>query len=166
MYILGNRNLTIREYLEMTARLAGLEIGFIPLPVGMAKVAGWMFVKIADATGKPPLTTAKEVSYSSQHLFFDISKARQKLGYEPSSVEDSIVRALNWYRAEGIYPPKDRFRRSPSAWVSSCTGVEMLLAACGELHSSSLIYGESAPPGREASRRCAVALRARSPFRS
>jgi len=106
MYILGNRNLSIREYLEMIARLAGLEIGFIPLPVGMAKVAGWMFVKIADATGKPPLTTAKEVSYSSQHLFFDISKARQKLGYEPSSVEDSIIRALNWYMAEGYIPAK------------------------------------------------------------
>lgn len=106
MYILGNKNLTIREYLEMIARLAGLDIGFMPLPVGMAKVAGWMFVKLADATGKPPLTTAKEVAYSSQHLFFDISKAKEKLGYEPSPVEDSIVRALDWYRAEGYIPKK------------------------------------------------------------
>jgi len=76
------------------------------MPVPIAKVAGWMFVKIADMTGRPPLTTANEVAYSAQHLFYDISKAKEKLGYEPSTVEESISRSIEWYRREGYIPSK------------------------------------------------------------
>jgi dihydroflavonol-4-reductase len=106
MYILGNENVTVRELLEMVARAAGLEIRFIPVPVTMAKAAGWMFVKLADMTGSPPLTTAKEVAYSAQHLFYDISKAKRELGYDPMPVEQSVERAIEWYRREGFIPKK------------------------------------------------------------
>jgi dihydroflavonol-4-reductase len=106
MYILGNENVTIRELLEMVARAAGLQIRFITVPVTVAKVAGLLFVKLADITGKPPVTTAKEVAYSAQHLFYDVSKAKRELGYDPMPVEQSVERALEWYRREGFIPRK------------------------------------------------------------
>ena len=106
MYIVGNKNITLRDFMETVARLAGLQINFIPVPVPVAKAAGRLFVKIADMTGRPPLTTNNEVAYSAQYLFQDISKAKEKLDYQPSPVEDSITRAIEWYRREGYIPSK------------------------------------------------------------
>lgn len=106
MYILGNKNVTIQEFLEMVARAAGMDIRFIKMPVPVAKLFGNLFEKLADLSGKPPVTTGKEIAYSAQHLFFDIGKAKEKLGYAPGPVEESIRRAIDWYRREGYIPLK------------------------------------------------------------
>jgi dihydroflavonol-4-reductase len=106
MYILGNQNVTVLELLEMVAEVAGLDIRFIKVPVPVARIAGLGFKMFADITGVPPITTQDEVDYSKQYLFFDISKAREKLGYEPGPVRDSLERAVAWFRREGYIPRK------------------------------------------------------------
>lgn len=104
MYILGNQNVTVHELLEMVAEVAELDVRFVKVPVQLARIAGVAFKKFADLTGIPPITTKDEVDYSKQYLFFDISKAREKLGYEPGPVKDSLRRAIEWYRREGYIP--------------------------------------------------------------
>jgi nucleoside-diphosphate-sugar epimerase len=37
----------------------------------------------------------------AQHLWYDTTKARQKLGLEPTPIEDSIRRSLAWFKREG-----------------------------------------------------------------
>ncbi len=106
MYILGNRNVTVTELLEMVVRVAGLEMKFLKLPVSITKIVGTGFEKYADLTGKPPISTGKEISYSAQYLYYDISKARRELGYDPGPPEESIERALAWFRREGYIPRK------------------------------------------------------------
>jgi dihydroflavonol-4-reductase len=110
MYILGNQNVTIQELMEMVARVAGLDMKFIKIPVPLAVLVGNLFEKIADATGVPPISTGKEMAYSAQHLFFDVSKAKEKLGYDPGPPEESIRRSIDWYRREGYLPQKGAYQ--------------------------------------------------------
>lgn len=103
-YILGNLNVTVVELLETVARVAGLEMRFVKLPVWTTRLVGAGFEKFADLTGRPPISTGKEISYSAQYLYYDISKARAELGYRPGPPEESIERAITWYRREGFIP--------------------------------------------------------------
>lgn len=100
-YVLGNQNVTIKEFFDMVARIAGVRSPLIKIPVFLAPPVGFLMEKAANWTGKPPLTTAKEVPYMAQYLFYDVSKAREKLGYETGPIEDSIRRSVEWYRREG-----------------------------------------------------------------
>jgi dihydroflavonol-4-reductase len=67
----------------------------------VAQVSGYFMEKWADRTGNPPLTTAKEVPYAAQYLFYDVKKARERLGLKLSPIEDSLKRAIAWFRQEG-----------------------------------------------------------------
>jgi len=100
-YILGNQNFTIKEFFDLVGKVAGVRTAFLKVPIWAAKVAGSFMEKWADRTGNPPLTTAKEVPYAAQYLFYDVKKAREKLGLELSPIEDSLRRAINWFRREG-----------------------------------------------------------------
>ncbi len=103
-YILGNENVTIGELFELVAKVAELKVRFIKMPLFAAKAFGYSMEKLADLTGIPPITTSNEVSFSAQYLFYDTSKAREKLGLEPSPVEDSLRRAIEWFKREGYIP--------------------------------------------------------------
>jgi dihydroflavonol-4-reductase len=100
-YILGNQNFTIREFFKKIAQIAGVSAPFIPSSIALAKCAGRLFEEIANVTGKPPLTTAKEVPYIAQNLFFNVTKAKEQLGLELTPIEDSIRRSIDWFRREG-----------------------------------------------------------------
>ncbi len=102
-YILGNQNLSLKDFVKLIAKIAGARDFFVPLPVSFARAFGSFMEKRAKKTGEAPLITPKEVSYSSQHLFYDVSKAREKLGLEFTPVEESIQRSIAWFRKEGYF---------------------------------------------------------------
>ena len=105
-YILGNENATMKELFEMVVDVAGLDIGIVTMPLFLAKLYGYLWEKWAGYSGHQPMTTAREISYSSQYLFYDITKAITDLGYEPSPVRESLGRAVEWFRREGYIPRK------------------------------------------------------------
>jgi dihydroflavonol-4-reductase len=100
-YILGNQNFTIKAFFKKVAEIAGVTAPFIPTSVFLAKRVGQVLEKIANLTGTPPLTTAKEVPYMAQHLFYDVKKSKEKLGLELTPIEDSLRRSIDWFRREG-----------------------------------------------------------------
>ena len=100
-YILGNQNFTIKAFFKKVAEIAGVTAPFVPTPIFLAKRVGQLLEKIANLTGRPPLTTAKEVPYMAQHLFYDVKKSKEKLGLELTPTEDSIRRSIDWFRREG-----------------------------------------------------------------
>jgi len=101
MYILGNMNLTIKDFADRVAEIAGVRKPFLRLPVAIAAPVGRLMEGIARSTGVPPIITSKEVPYMAQYLWFDTSKAREKLGLQPTPIEDSIRRSLEWFKREG-----------------------------------------------------------------
>ena len=116
-YILGNENVTIKELFEMVADIAGLDIRIVTAPLFLAKLYGYLWEKWAGISGHQPMTTAREVSYSNQYLFYDITKARTRLQYNPSPVRQSLEQAIEWFKAEGSIP-----RKGPAVWFMKSLG--------------------------------------------
>jgi dihydroflavonol-4-reductase len=113
-YILGNRNVTMKELFEMAADAAGVNTRIIKMPLPITRLYGYLWKKLADWTGNQPTTTHQEVAYSSQYLFYDTSKAQRELGLELTPVEVSLERSLEWFRQNGYIP-----RTGPLVWFTS-----------------------------------------------
>jgi dihydroflavonol-4-reductase len=102
LYILGNMNVTMGEFMAMVFKAAGISQPFIPkIPLPLLKVAAAGLSWVSDnITQKPPLSTPAEVDYAKQYLFFDNSKAKKELGLIFSPVEKSLNDSIEWFRAK------------------------------------------------------------------
>ncbi len=100
-YILGNRNMTLKEILEALARLTGLPAPRVRLPhavplAAAAAATGWAYV-----TGRPPRVSLESVRMSRHRMFFDPGKAVRELGLPQTPVEQALARAVAWFREKG-----------------------------------------------------------------
>ncbi|MHB8895639.1 MAG: NAD-dependent epimerase/dehydratase family protein [Candidatus Geothermincolia bacterium] len=103
-YILGNRNVTMKELFELVAATAGVETRIIKMPLPLTLLYGYLWKKLADITGNQPTTTHHEVAYSNQYLFYDVSKAQRELGLELTPLEVTLRRSLDWFERNGYIP--------------------------------------------------------------
>ncbi|HVN70413.1 MAG TPA: SDR family oxidoreductase [Desulfomonilia bacterium] len=100
LYILGNKNMTMEEFLGCVNRAAGFENRMLlklPVPVmkGSTAILKWWSDHVSH---KPPLSTPAEIAYASQHLYFDNTKAANELGLTFRPVEESLKASINWFR--------------------------------------------------------------------
>jgi dihydroflavonol-4-reductase len=102
-YILGNRNVSMKEFIAMVYRAAGFRYrARFRLPVAALRQSALAFKWWSDTVShRPPLTTPVEVRYSSQFLYFDPSKAQKELGLRPTPVEESLRDSVEWFRENG-----------------------------------------------------------------
>lgn len=101
-YILGGRNLTLREIFEILGRIVGMRPPRLKVPAAailpLAHLSEW----IADRlTGQPPLVAVDAVRMARKRMFFDPGKAVRELGLPQSPVEDALAGAVRWFRANG-----------------------------------------------------------------
>jgi sterol-4alpha-carboxylate 3-dehydrogenase (decarboxylating) len=67
------------------------------LPRDLGLLIGGMFEVISFFTGKPPTINRGRIVYSTMTRYYDISKARRRLGYEPIvGLQEGVTRAVNW----------------------------------------------------------------------
>ncbi|MGV3724933.1 MAG: hopanoid-associated sugar epimerase [Actinomycetota bacterium] len=107
-YILGNRNMALREILETLAALTGKTAprGKIPYNValGIAHInqffSGTLF-------GREPGVPVEGVRMAGKIMFFDAGKAVRELGLPQTPVEEALDRAIKWFRDHG-YVKKHR----------------------------------------------------------
>ena len=100
-YILGNANLSIREYFEMIAEVGGGQAPALKLPVSLAVATGYLYEAMAAVTKRPPVTTAAWVKLGSRYSFWDASKAIRELGLPQTPVKESMKKAIAWFRENG-----------------------------------------------------------------
>jgi dihydroflavonol-4-reductase len=101
-YVLGNANVTFRGFFDLVAKVTGVKLRALKIPIGMmVPVADYMERRADRVTRKPPLFTGGGLRYARNYLYFDVSKAKKELGYEPRPVEDSIRRAIDWFADNG-----------------------------------------------------------------
>ncbi len=100
-YILGNENLTLKEILEMLARVTGLPAPRLRLPHAIPLAVAAVDTLVASLTGKAPRVSLESVRMSRHRMFFDSSKAVRELGLPQSPVEEALVRAVAWFRENG-----------------------------------------------------------------
>lgn len=102
-YILGNRNVTALEFMQMVHKAhTGREKNFIPtVPISVLKGGTHALAFWADRISKkPPLSTPVEVAYASNYLYVDNTKAKTELGLDFRPVEDSIREAIAWFKKQ------------------------------------------------------------------
>jgi dihydroflavonol-4-reductase len=100
-YVLGNANLSIRDYFSMIGEIGGVQPPSLRLPVSMAIATGYLYEAMATMTKKPPMTTAAWVKVGSRYSFWDSSKAIRELGLPQTPVRESLKKAIDWFRENG-----------------------------------------------------------------
>jgi dihydroflavonol-4-reductase len=100
-YILGNRDMTLKEILDTLGRLTGLPSPTLRLPHWIPLTVGAASSAVASVTGRPPRVSLDSVRMSTHKMFFDSGKAVRELGLPQTPVEEPLARAVEWFRAKG-----------------------------------------------------------------
>ena len=101
-YVLGNRNISIKEYFDLIVKVAGRgKSPFIKLPRWVAVFSGYGHQLLAYVTGKPPVTSASWVRVGSHYSWWDCSKAREELNLGQRPLEESIAETVKWFEENG-----------------------------------------------------------------
>ncbi|MGO9591169.1 MAG: hopanoid-associated sugar epimerase [Candidatus Acidiferrales bacterium] len=100
-YILGCRNMTLKEILEVLAPMAGRRAPRVRLPHAFALAAGYADEWFSRLAGREPQIPVEGVKMSRHRMFVASDKAERELGYRPSSVEAALERAVRWYEGNG-----------------------------------------------------------------
>jgi dihydroflavonol-4-reductase len=104
-YILGGRNLTLREIFEMLGRIAGVRPPRLKVSAAVLLPLAHLSEWIADhVTGRPPVVAVDAVRMARRRMFFDPAKAVRDLGMPQSPVEDGLAGAVRWFRTNGYAP--------------------------------------------------------------
>lgn len=102
LYILGHQNLTLQQILEWLARLAGKSAPKVKLPYAFVYALAWAENAVSEGLlRRSPIIPLEGVKMARKRMWFSHERARQELGFEPTSVEDALRRAIDWYRANG-----------------------------------------------------------------
>ena len=100
-YVLGNANLSVKEYFDLIAEIAGVKPPAFRIPKPAAELFGYLYQGVAQLTRKPPITTAAWVRIGSHYSFWDSSKAVNELGMPQTPVRQSVEAAIGWFRENG-----------------------------------------------------------------
>lgn len=101
-YILGGRNVTLKEIFDMLASVTDVRSPTLKVPHWVAETYArleniWS-ISIARREPDVPL---ESVQMSRHKMWFDPSKAIRELGLPRNPVEGALERAVNWFRENG-----------------------------------------------------------------
>ncbi len=97
-YILGHQNLRLIEIFQLLEKISGVKAPKIKMPYFVAYMAGLISENLANITGKPPSVPLDGVRMAKKIMFFDSTKAQKVLGLAPTSIEDALMRAVDWFK--------------------------------------------------------------------
>ena len=100
-YILGNRDMTLKEILDALSRLTGIPSPRIRLPHWIPLTAAAFDAVKSRITGRAPRIPLEGVRMSRYKMFFDPSKSVRELGLARSPVDEALARAVAWFRENG-----------------------------------------------------------------
>jgi len=100
-YILGHRDMSLKEILDALSRLTKLPAPSFRLPHWIPLTVAAFTTGVARVTGKAPRFSLESVRMSTHRMYFDPSRAVRELGLPQTPVEDALARAVEWFRAHG-----------------------------------------------------------------
>lgn len=106
-YILGGDNVTVRQIYKTLGELTGKKGAKRKLSHFGAVSIGILMETAAKLTKKEPIFT-KELGQNlvGKYAFFDLSKAKRELGYEPKPHRVVLSKALKWFMESDFVPNK------------------------------------------------------------
>jgi dihydroflavonol-4-reductase len=98
-YILGNDNVTLKDFFKLVAKVGGVRVPAIPLPGALGRWIAYGMEAWADnVSHKEPPATYKAAAYAMRTAHFSNAKAKRELGLETRPIEESVRRAIEWFR--------------------------------------------------------------------
>ena len=101
-YILGNKEVTLKEVCRMLHASSGCRRPLFYVPVKTAYRLADFMEKKAKRTGKKPLMTRFAVYNLDRNNRFDYSKAERELGYHTRPYAETLRDEAQWLMAEGL----------------------------------------------------------------
>jgi dihydroflavonol-4-reductase len=99
--LLGGENLTLKQLLDMLAKITGLAAPTMKIPHGVALGVAYVESAFSRLLGKEPGIPVEGVRIAQHVMFVDASRAQRELGFRPGSVPAALERAVRWYQANG-----------------------------------------------------------------
>jgi dihydroflavonol-4-reductase len=101
-YILGNRNITFREILEILEQMTGIRAPRLKIPIWLALGVAYVdeFVTGTILRKRPRIPVAG-VKAARRFRYFDCSKAIVELGFPQTAIEEALEKAVRWFRQNG-----------------------------------------------------------------
>jgi dihydroflavonol-4-reductase len=100
-YILGHRNMTLKEILDALGKITGLPAPGLRLPHAVPLAVAAVDAVVSGAVGRTPRVSLESVRMARHRMFFDASKAVRELGLPQGPVEKALARAVVWFRENG-----------------------------------------------------------------
>lgn len=101
-YILGHENLMLGELLRIVEKITGSKMPGIQIPYWVALLTGIISEFVADyVTHQPPVAPLTGVRLAGKNMHFACSKAKQKLGFNPRPLRESLADEITWLVQQG-----------------------------------------------------------------
>ncbi|MGI8971746.1 MAG: hopanoid-associated sugar epimerase [Dehalococcoidia bacterium] len=102
-YILGHRNMTLREIFDLLGVLTGLPSPRREVPLALALAAGHASQWWSDhVSHRPPRVPLEGVRMARKRMFFDGTKAVRELGMPQTAIDRALIEAVEWFRSHGM----------------------------------------------------------------
>jgi dihydroflavonol-4-reductase len=113
-YLLGGENLTLKNMLDLLAKITGLSAPKLKIPHGLALGVAYASTAFSRLVGREPGIPVEGVKIARHMMFVDCARAQHELGFKAGPVAAALERAVRWYEANG-YIAKGRAKRMARA---------------------------------------------------
>jgi len=93
-YILGDRNLTLRQLLTKVAGIAEVRPPRWRVPLGLAYAAALASEARSRLRGRPAAISLTSVRMAAHPMYVDASRAREELGWEPGDLDRALGQSV------------------------------------------------------------------------
>jgi dihydroflavonol-4-reductase len=101
-YILGNRDMGLRELLGIVACIAGRPAPTAEIPYWVARCAGLIDTWVSGSLlGREPRIAVDAVRMAARCMYFSPRRAVDELGLPQSDVEAALARSVDWFQRHG-----------------------------------------------------------------
>jgi dihydroflavonol-4-reductase len=102
-YILGGRDLSLREILEVVGEHTGRPATTVRLPHWAVYPIAAVGEAVALVTKREPRATLDGVRMAKKYMYFSSAKAERELGYRWRPAEQAIADAVDWFKSHGYF---------------------------------------------------------------
>src|SRR5262249_13605580 len=100
-YILGNRNLSLKETLKILAAITGKRAPRIAVPHSIPIAVAFSYEMILAHLLKKPQVSFDTARMSRKAMYYDSSKAIRELGLPQNPIEKALEKAVRWFEENG-----------------------------------------------------------------
>lgn len=103
-YLLAGDNLTNKEFMSKIAKLAGKGQPKVRIPKTLLSLVAHCQEGLADhLTHKAPKLTVGMQELIGKYLYYESSKAKDELGYNPKPCDGALERSIQWFKNNGYF---------------------------------------------------------------